>query len=302
MEAGFLAERDSRQLMSRILLQAPRSLPPDALPPQDRGAAIPRGCHVVGCALVGSYDRRAPLGHAVDGHWLAVRVQRLDDASALNPAFGDPTRVHFTQGGYMAEPEGRATAEFHGNRAPVPLAMPWHMKEAMPPRGLREGVWMANVTIDRMKDHCRYAGQRDVWRLPRRLRMERGFPLETEGDRDPTGAGNVQRVMRSGSIGVGLKVEMTRAAITIPEDLEALRIGICNSVEWHAFEQGRKDAPHGRPRFAYAAPSDKGRYLLGVLGRFETLPEAFGFLMHGYWREVSELRWPPRGEGPGAPE
>jgi hypothetical protein len=23
-----------------------------------------------------------------------------------------------------------------------------------------------------------------------------------------------------------------------------------------------------------------------VLGRFETLPEAFGFLMHGYWREV----------------
>ena len=30
----------------------------------------------------------------------------------------------------------------------------------------------------------------------------------------------------------------------------------------------------------------QGRYLLGVLGRFETLPEAFGFLMHGYWREV----------------
>jgi hypothetical protein len=27
---------------------------------------------------------------------------------------------------------------------------------------------------------CRYASQRDVWRLPRRLRMERGFPLETE--------------------------------------------------------------------------------------------------------------------------
>lgn len=33
-------------------------------------------------------------------------------------------------------------------------------------------------------------------------------------------------------------------------------------------------------------PSDKGRYLLGVLGRFETLPRAFAFLMHGYWREV----------------
>ena len=101
--------------------------------------------------------------------------------------------------------------------------------------------------------------------------------------------------MRSGSIGVGLKVEMTRATISIPEDLEALRIGICNSVEWHALEQSRKDAPHGRPRFAYAAPSDKGRYLLGVLGRFETLPEAFGFLMHGYWREVLlSFGGPPR--------
>jgi hypothetical protein len=150
------------------------------------------------------------------------------------------------------------------------------LKEAMPPRGLREGVWMANVTIDRMKDHCRYAGQRDVWRLPRRLRMERGFPLETEGDRDPTSAGNVQRVMRSGSIGVGLKVEMTRAAISIPEDLEALRIGICNSVEWHAFEQNRKDAPHGRPRFAYAAPSDKGATCSACWGVSRRCPRRLG--------------------------
>jgi hypothetical protein len=215
-----------------------------------------------------------------------VKVQRLDDPSALKPEFGNPRQVRFTHGGFMAEPEGRATAEFQGLRAPVPLAMPWHMKEAMPPAGLREGSWMANVTIDRLNDHCRYSNQRDVWLLPRRLHVERGFTLETEEDRDHANAGSLLRVTRDGSLAVRLKAGIARAAITVPEDVEVLRIGICNPTEWHPFEHDRKDAPRGRPRFEYAVPSDKGRYLLGVLGRFEKLPRAFAFLMHGYWREV----------------
>jgi hypothetical protein len=165
------------------------------------------------------------------GYWLGVRVQRLDDPSALKPEFGDPRQVRFTHGGFMAEPEGRATAEFQGLRAPVPLVMPWHMKEAIPPAGLREGSWVANVTIDRLNDHCRYSNQRDVWLLPRRLHMERGFTLETEGDRDHANAGSLLRVTRNGSLAVGLKAGIARAAITVPEDVEVLRIGICNPAE-----------------------------------------------------------------------
>src|SRR5262249_15517815 len=42
----------------------------------------------------------------------------------------------------------------------------------------------------------------------------------------------------------------------------------------------------GRRRYAYAEPSDKGRYLLAVLKHFETLPDAFDVLMNGYWRDV----------------
>ena len=220
------------------------------------------------------------------GSWLSVRVQRLDDPSALTPEFAGRGDVRWTSGGFMAEPEGRATAEFHGARAPVPLAMPWHMREAPPPAGLREGSWMVNVTVDRLNDHCQYANQRDVWLLPRRLRMERGFELETEGDRDCGGGGNFLRVMETGVVAVPVKIGISRVAITIPEDLEALHIGICNNAEWSPFDHHREDAPRGRLRFAYAEPSDKGRYLLGVLGLFETLPKAFGVLMHGYWRDV----------------
>src|SRR5439155_8476653 len=160
------------------------------------------------------------------------------------------------------------------------------MREAPPPAGLREGRWMVNVTVDRLNDHCRYANQLDVWLLTRRLRMERGFEFETEGDRDPGGGGNFLRVMETGVVAVPVKIGISRAAITIPEDLEALQIGICNDAEWSPFDQHREDAPRGRLRFAYAEPSDKGRYLLGVLGLFETLPKAFGVLMHGYWRHV----------------
>ena len=81
------------------------------------------------------------------GPWLAVAVQRLDDPSVLAPRFHDPMRVRWT-----SVPEGRATTEFHGSRAPVPLAMPGHMKDGLPPASLRSGSWMIEVTLDRLND------------------------------------------------------------------------------------------------------------------------------------------------------
>jgi hypothetical protein len=219
------------------------------------------------------------------GHWLLLRIQQLDDPSALLPDLAGRGEVRWTSGGYLAEPEGRATAEFHGARAPVPLAMPWHMREALPPAGLKEGRWAVDVSIDRHNDHGRYVNQRDVWLLPRRLRMEKAFGLEIEGDRD-AGSGMFLRVLESGVVSVPMEARASRATITIPEDLDAIQIGLCNNAEWSPFDKRRDDAPQGRLRFAHAAPSDKGRYLLGVLGMYETLPKAFGVLMHGYCRDV----------------
>ncbi len=218
--------------------------------------------------------------------WLAVTVQRQDDPSVLAPRFRDPMRVHYTLGGYMAEPQGRATAEFQGSRAPVPVAMPWHMREALPPAGLRGGNWMVDITLDRLNDHSRFADQRDIWMLPRRLRLERAFALERESDQDYQSDDRFLRVMRSGAFGLALDTTTTRAAITVPDDLDAMRMGICNNAEWVLFDTERKDAPRGRLRFAYAEPSDKGRYLLGVLGLFGSVPDAFRTLMHGFWRDA----------------
>jgi len=160
------------------------------------------------------------------------------------------------------------------------------MKEAMPPAGLRSGNWMIDLTIDRINDHCRYANQRDVWSFPRRLRLERSFQLEHDGGRVHDVGFRFVRVMRSGSLGLALNIEIGQAAITIPDDLAALRMGVCNDFEWPPFDSNRKDAPHGRLRFAYAEPSDKGRYLLGALGLFENIPNAFDVLMHGYWYDT----------------
>jgi hypothetical protein len=94
------------------------------------------------------------------------------------------------------------------------------------------------------------------------------------------------RVLQSGQLSVAYNINQKQTAITIPDDLDAFRVGLCVDWEWLPFERGRKAAPQGRIRFRYAEPSDKGRYLLGVLERFESLPDAFDVLMNGYWRDV----------------
>jgi hypothetical protein len=116
-------------------------------------------------------------------HYLGVSVSRAADHAAVVPHFCDPDRVMFHTGGVFAEPPAEASAEFNGKRVPVPLVMPWHMKEGLPPPSLRSGQWMVDLTIDRFQDHGRYANQRDVWLLPRQLRLERAVSVDREAVR-----------------------------------------------------------------------------------------------------------------------
>ena len=103
-------------------------------------------------------------------------------------------------------------------------------------------------------------------------------PSQSYGER-------VRRVLRQGYLALPKSHEHRSLTITIPDDIEAFRTGLCIDTEWSPFERG-KDSPRGGRRYAYAEPSDKGRYLLAVLERFETLPDAFDVLMNGYWRDV----------------
>ncbi|MEQ1714257.1 MAG: hypothetical protein ABL908_23045, partial [Hyphomicrobium sp.] len=242
---------------------------------------------VILCSTSLDKEQLAPLAERLRkaGHWLAVEVRMLSDHAAIVPTFRDPDRVGFHRGGVFAEPESRATSEYTGKRFGVPMAVPWHLREALPPSSLRQGHWMVDVTAERHTDHCRYVNQRHAWTLPRRLRFERMFTVERDGERDDY-EGRFIRPMRSGAMGMALTVAVTRAAVIAPEDLEAFQGALCNDVEWMPFERFKDKPPRAQPRFAYAALSDKGRYLLGVLALFETLPDAFEVLMDGYWRDV----------------
>ena len=218
-------------------------------------------------------------------HYLGVSVARATDHAAVVPRFRDPDRVMFHTGGVFAEPPAEASAEFNGKRVPVPTVMPWHMKEGSPPPGLRNGQWMIDLTIDRFQDHGRYANQRDVWLLPRRLRLELAVRVDRETQRSFDREDSALRVMRSGRPALAMSTGVLRAAVTMPDDLDAIRMGMCCDREWLPFDRDRKDAPVAQSRFAFAELSDKGRYLIGVLGLFDTLSDAFGVLMDGFWRE-----------------
>ena len=221
------------------------------------------------------------------GSWLAVRVARHLDHAACVPRFRDHHRVSYGQGSIFSEPAGQAKTEFNGSRLLVPRAMPWHMSEAMPPPALRQGNWMIDIVADRLVDHCRYSNHRHVWVLPRRLRLERLFDLEREADRSLRhDDDHFIRPTRSGSLGIAMRVGISMAALTMPDDLEALEIGLCNDREWLPFDPGRKSAPIARHRFAYSTLSDKGRYLIGVLQLFQSMPNAFAVLMDDFWRDV----------------
>ncbi|OYX98116.1 MAG: hypothetical protein B7Y80_17240 [Hyphomicrobium sp. 32-62-53] len=218
-------------------------------------------------------------------HYLGVSVCRVADHAAVVPRFRNPDRVMFHTGGVFAEPPAEASAEFNGKRVPVPTVMPWHMKEGLPPPGLRNGQWMVDLTINRYQDHGRYANQRDVWVLPRRLRLERAVTVNRERERSFDSEDPALRVTRSGQLALAMSTGVSRAAVTMPDDLDAIRMAVCCNQEWLLFDRDRKDGPIAQPRFALAEVSDKGRYLIGVLGLFDTLADAFGVLMNGFWRE-----------------
>jgi hypothetical protein len=56
---------------------------------------------------------------------------------------------------------------------------------------------------------------------------------------------------------------------------------------WAPFRRLDKwEKPHGP--FAWAQPSDKGRYLIGALRMFGGLQEAGVVLLHSYWRSIFE--------------
>lgn len=218
--------------------------------------------------------------------WLQVSVAPLPDHAAIVPRFRGGDWIPLKFGGFRLEPRAQKSAEFNGNCASIPLAYPWHMKEALPPADLRRGDWMLDLSIDREVDHSQYVNQRHEWRFPRRLRLDQAFQFEWEAERPLHLHRRSIRVVRPGLLSTSINVEITRASITIPDDYSAFRVAICGDRSQIPFVLDEQNSLFSRPRFSKAIYSDKGRYLTGVLQLFETIPNAFSVLMHTYWRDV----------------
>jgi hypothetical protein len=219
------------------------------------------------------------------GFWGGVRSVRHDDHAACVPPIAGTYSAEHRYSFALSELRTQQTAEFREDRAYVPDAAPWHMREAPPPAGLREGNWMVDLDIDRLNDHCRFSNIRHTWVLPRRLRLDKAFKVDWQDDHPQSYGQRVTRVTIRGALALPKALERRSLAITIPDDIDAFRTGLCNEQEWSPFTHDKKSR-RGIQRYAYAEPSDKGRYLLAILEHFDTLPDAFAVLMNGYWRET----------------
>ncbi|WP_156387208.1 hypothetical protein [Devosia sp. Root105] len=224
------------------------------------------------------------------GNFLTVSVRPLGDPSEVIPVFDGRSSARYSTGGFMEEPEAKASTEFRGRHLSVPVAPPWHVSEAMPPQPMRGGAWMVDVMLEREVDHSRSSNVRDVWMLPRRIRIERAFTLEMDSNDRIGNPPGMVRPNVNGMYTFATNLTQRAPMLALPEDdLTAIGIGIQDGFEWREFERQRKPPKHGRERFQHSAISDKGRYLLGVLQLFEDVPHAFATLMEGFWHDEFQV-------------
>lgn len=224
------------------------------------------------------------------GSFRSTSVRNLNDPSEVIPSFPRNRDAYFTNGGVFEEPEARASMGFRGRRFAVPMILPWHLTESLPPSQMRNGSWMVDLSIEREVDHSQFSNIRHIWMLPRRIRIERSFSLHIDEKQRNAATNNLLRPSRLGELSFAANLDQRAVELTLPEDdFSALRLGVQNDFEWRQFDPANKTSPHGRLRFGWSDISDKGKYLLGVLQMFDDVPIAFRVLMNGFWRQELQL-------------
>lgn len=221
--------------------------------------------------------------------WKRYEFERVPDASWAVPEFWEE-RAYFRTSSAMVfgEPASRQRAELADGRAELPLAVPWHLTETYLPPSVRTGQWMVDLSIERENDHCRFSNVVHEWLLPRRLRIDHFFSVKRENTSSNLYPRYCQRPTQSGLLSVSLELTVRQASISIPADEDAL-VGSLRDNRRDRFlrtatgESGEQIYP---PKARDVRYSDKGRYLLGTLQHFQSLPDAFNTLMHDFWREM----------------
>lgn len=231
-------------------------------------------------------ERMKPEGKT----WKRFDASCITDATWAIPEFWEG-RAYFTTGSVATsrEPKGQQKTELANGRAALPLAAPWHLTDNILPPSVRAGQWMVDFVIEREHDHCRFSNVVHTWVLPRRIRIDPLFSIERDSTSSQIYPRYCQRPTRSGNLSTSTEFSVRQASLSVPNDVDAFWGGLRDDRREHFLRElkdkdGRPKPPP--PKVCDLKYSDKGRYLLGALQHFESLPDAFETLMHDFWRDT----------------
>ena len=134
-----------------------------------------------------------------------------------------------------------------------------------------QGCWFVDLVIDREHDNSRFDNIREAWRLPIRPQLVRLFY-------GSTGA----RLSRHGQISVQADINKSVIEVKQPDDDEIF-YALLNDTPHYPYLDMRTSAVKAIA-YKYSAPSDKGRYLQGLLGMFGSLSTVEHVLSNHFWR------------------
>jgi hypothetical protein len=156
----------------------------------------------------------------------------------------------------------------------VPVPRPFHLQHANTAHPIcSEGQWIAQCLIDRTNDNGRFDNIREGWWLPKRGQLRRLF-LSRSAD---------AHITAGGQLGIPVDIDTDRIEITEPGDDEFFYY-ILHEPDAYNYGDVRYNEMLTRS-YRFSQPSDKGRYLQGVLGMFGSLHRAYDVLTHGFWRK-----------------
>jgi len=146
---------------------------------------------------------------------------------------------------------------------------------------VQEGVmggehWMADLYIQyRPERYPNIRGRGLWWQFPQKNVLAHSV------FRHPS------RIMRSRFPSLVMARGANRVEVSLPDDQSLIRIPLV--LDDTPYVRGDPRARYGKAPFADTRPSDKGKYLTGLLDAFEDLPFAFQTIESRYWRHMFDL-------------
>jgi hypothetical protein len=214
----------------------------------------------------------------------SIGISSLQSHADVLPKFEDPLPVHWEMPQFNG-PIGAATEEISEGRFALPHALPAFLRDWAPPPILRTGIWMLDLTIERELDHGKFVNVVQPWTFPRRIRIDKAIEFEFDREDQYQSYAPCIRPLSDAGLTIALSHSIRSATVTMPIDQDAFRAAVCLDYQWEPFDRSNKDSKTGFQRFAYSEFGDKGRYLIGILGLFATLPNAYNALLHPFWHK-----------------